>query len=224
MVIMSMWSAPQVVFPSSLSFSFSSYRKGLYSVSTSDFSHSATRVKLTMKTIVSNRNIPQKAFHYFSLRRREDGAISGRRLSEDESKLLPTPSCWANAAPEPGMSSSLLWWHDAALVPRLKWQVTQRDRGRAADGCDSKFCYVPTDACKTLKSCTHISYSYSKTCEETLTSAWGACGISPFFSNPVPPCGPAVHGVNGPLWLWEEWGKRRLWQVLVYLPGEGPVL
>ena len=179
-------------------------------VSTSDFSHSVTRVKLTMKTIASNKNIPQKAFHYFSLWRREDWGIRGRRLSEDESKLLPTPSCWANAAPEPGMSSSLLWWHSAALVPHLRWQVTQQDRGRAADGCDSKFCYVPTDACKTLKSCTHISYSCSKTCEETLTSAWGACGISPFFSTPVPPCGPAIHGINGPLWWWEEWSKRRL--------------
>lgn len=201
---MSMWSAPQGFSPSSSSFSFSSYRKGLYSVSTSDFSHSVTRVKLTMKTIVSNRNIPQKAFHSFFLWRKEDWGISSRRLSEGESKLLPTPSCWANAAPEPGMSSSLLWRHDAALVPRLKWQVTQWDRGRAADGCDSKFCSVPTDAYKTLKSWTHVSYSYSKTCEEALTSAWGACGISPFFSTPVPPCGPAVYGVNGPLWLWEE--------------------
>ena len=65
-----------------------------------------------------------------------------------------------------------------ALVLHLKWQVTQQDRGRAADGCDSKFCYVPTDTSKALRSCAHISYSHGGTREEILMSVGGARGIS----------------------------------------------
>lgn len=141
--------------------------KGLPSVLTSHASRSVTWVKSTMETTVSVEAPSRRLSIAFPFEEKQSQGPTVGISHKDKSCSVSR----AEAPPESERCLHVSSDGDTWLgVLHLKWQVTQRDRGRAADGCDSKFCYVPTDASKTLKSCAHISYSHSAAREEILMS------------------------------------------------------
>ena len=198
-----MHSAPQVFSPSFSSFpssSFSSQRKDLSSVTTSNFSHSVTWVKFTMKTTVPVGTFLQKAFHYFALWRRENRES---RVGVSQKMKATRFVFWAA---EPMLHGNQ--WCLNLCSDGMTWLWFSISNGRLLSKTEGEQQDVTVDSAmypqtlvRHLKSCTHISYSYSKTCEVTLTLVWEAYGISLLFSTQDPPAGHAVHSVNWPLWL-----------------------